>query len=230
MEGWQVCVPPVAVSQLYPGVDRELAAGEERRALAGDRGQVRLRQGADDAGTFHRLQGGIDAIIEDALQIRAWRRSGHPEWRRAVEVDDGGTGAERSVQIDAQLLEDVALDFGNRDLEHDLIAIAHRDRIDDLAAARRRFGGPDIEEPRRDIVGRLRLGRCLHRSGQDHAAGSDPVNANIGVREHLLQHSADAVEIPAHRQVETGDLLAGGIEKIDVGLPHRGTDDVGAPR
>jgi hypothetical protein len=45
----------------------------------------------------------------------------------------------------------------------------------------------------------------------------------------LLDHRADAVEIARHRDVETGDLLAIGIEEKDVGLALLDADDVGAP-
>ena len=37
--------------------DREFAAGEEGRGLAGNRGEVRLRERPDDAGAFHRVAG-----------------------------------------------------------------------------------------------------------------------------------------------------------------------------
>ena len=46
---------PVAGSQVRRR-DREFAAGQEGRALAGDGGEVRLGQRADDAGPLHRLQ------------------------------------------------------------------------------------------------------------------------------------------------------------------------------
>ena len=46
----------------------------------------------------------------------------------------------------------------------------------------------------------------------------------------LLERPAHAVEIARHRDVEAGDLLAGGVEEEDVGLPDGDADHVDAAR
>ena len=46
----------------------------------------------------------------------------------------------------------------------------------------------------------------------------------------LLQRRADAVEVARHRDVEAGDLLAFGVEEVNVGLADLDADDVGAAR
>ena len=46
----------------------------------------------------------------------------------------------------------------------------------------------------------------------------------------LLERGAHAVEIAGDRDVETGDLLAVGVEEEDVGLPDRDADHVDAAR
>ena len=44
-----------------------------------------------------------------------------------VEVDHGRAVADAAVEIDAELLDDVALHFGDRHLEHHLVAAADGD-------------------------------------------------------------------------------------------------------
>ena len=67
------------------------------------------------------------------------------------------------------------------------------------------------------------------RAGQ-HDAVADAFDADVGVRQHLLQRRAHAVEVARHRDVEAGDLPAFGVEEKDVGLADRDADHVGAAR
>ena len=60
------------------------------------------------------------------------------------------------LKIDAELLDDVALHFGDGDLEHHLVAAAHRDAVDHLVAV--------AGKPRGEIEGLLRLGRARRRA------------------------------------------------------------------
>ena len=115
----------------------------------------------------------------------------------------------------------VARDFGDRDLQHHLVAAADHDRVDDLVGAAGQPGG--------EIAGLLRLDRAGHRAGQHHAV-ADAFDPDVGVRHRLLQRGAHAVEIARDRDVVGGDLLAGGIEEHDIGLADGGADDVGALR
>ena len=78
------------------------------------------------------------------------------------------------LQIDAELLDDVALDFGDRHLQHDLVAAAHDDRVDDLGAGADRVGRAGIDQPRRDVEGLLRFRLARHGSRQDHAVEPMP--------------------------------------------------------
>ncbi len=49
--------------------------------------------------------------------------------------------AEAAGQVDAELLDDVALNFGDRNLEQHLIAAANGDAVDDLGAVADQPGG-----------------------------------------------------------------------------------------
>ena len=124
-----------------------------------------------------------------------------------------------ALRVDAHLLDDVAADFGDVDLEHHLVAAAHHDGVDDLVGA--------ADQPRRDVAGLLRLDRARHRAGQDHAV-ADALDLHAG--QGLPERRADAVEVALDRDVVGGDLLAVGVEEHDVGLADRGADDVGALR
>ena len=124
-----------------------------------------------------------------------------------------------AVEVDAELLDDAARDFGDRHLQHHLVAAADRDRVDDL------FGAAD--EARGEIGGLLRFDRARRRAGQDHAV-ADAFDLDVGIRQRLLQRGAHAVEVALDRDVIGRDLLAGGIEEHDVGLADRGADDIGA--
>ena len=61
-------------------------------------------------------------------------------------------------QVDAELLDDVALDFRDGHLEHDLIATLHDNGVDDLAAFRGDRRGGHAEQAGGDVEGLLRLG------------------------------------------------------------------------
>src|SRR5207253_964930 len=96
----------------------------------------------------------------------------------------GGAVVHAGVQIYAKLLDDVAPHFGDRDLEHHLIAAAHDDRVDDLFRA--------ADQPSCEIAGLLRLDRARYRAGQDHAV-ADAID--LDARHGLLQRRAHAVEV-----------------------------------
>ncbi len=72
--------------------------------------------------------------LNPPVMLFAQRLAGGRERIVVVEVDDGGAVVERAGEIDAELLDDVALDFGDGHLEHDLVAAAHHDGVDDLVA------------------------------------------------------------------------------------------------
>ncbi len=150
-------------------------------------------------------------------------------WIAGGEIDQRLAVVHRACQIDAELLEHVALDFGDRHLEHDLIVAANDDGIDDLAAGRNRIGATDAEQPRRNIIGLLRFGLARRRAGK-HDAVADALDLDIGIRQHLRDSLAHAVEIARHRNIKAADLLAVGIEEKHISLPGRHADDVGAAR
>ena len=91
------------------------------------------------------------------------RLADHRERVGVVEVEHVLAGGKRATEIDAELLDDVALDLGDGDLEHHLVAAAHRDAVDDLVAVAGEAGG--------EIVGLLRFGLARHRAGQHDAVG-----------------------------------------------------------
>ena len=76
-----------------------------------------------------------------------------------------------ALEIDAQLLDDVAPHFGDGDLQHHLIAAAHDDRVDDL------FGAAD--QPRGEVAGLLGLDRARYRAGQNDAV-ADALDLDAG--------------------------------------------------
>ena len=114
-----------------------------------------------------------------------------------------------------------ALDLGDRDLEHHLVAAAYGNRVDDLVGA--------AHQARGEIARLLRLDRARRRAAQHHGV-ADALDLDVGVRQRLPQRGAHAVEIALDGYVIGGDLLAGGIEEHDVGLADRRADDVGALR
>ena len=204
--------------------DRKFAAGQEVRGFAGDRGEVRLGQRADHAGALHRAQRRVDRRCKRAGDgVGADQRlAEHRERIGVVEVEHRAAAAERAAEIDAELLDDVALHFGDGDLEHHLVAAAHGDAVDHLVGRRRPAGRRD----RRPAA--LRSGsRPLPDSTMPSPRPSTWMSA---VRQRLLERRADAVEVARHRDIEADDLLAVGIEEEHVGLADRDADDVGAAR
>ena len=85
------------------------------------------------------------------------------------------------------------------------------------------------DQPRSDVVGLLRFGLVRHGAGQDDAV-ADALDGDVGIRQHLPDRRADAVEIARDRNVEAGHLLALGVEEENVGLAELDADDVGASR
>ena len=89
---------PVGVAA---GRHRELAAGEEGGDLAGDRGQRRLGQGAEEAGLLERLDGGAEEMlgVDDLASVIA-------ELRRDVVVDVGAGEAVAERPLTGKPLRD----------------------------------------------------------------------------------------------------------------------------
>ena len=77
------------------------------------------------------------------------------------------------AEVDAELLDDVALHLRHRHLEHDLIAAMHGDAVDDLAAV--------IDQTRSDIEGLLRLDRARNIAEQ-HDSLAQPLDPDIAAR------------------------------------------------
>src|SRR6185369_13021764 len=102
-------------------------------------------------------------------------------------------------EIDTQLLDDAAGYFGDRNLQHHLVAAADGDRIDDLFLATHEAGG--------DIGGLLRLDRARRGAGQNHAI-ADALDQDVRIRQRLLQRGAHAVEVALDRDVIGRDLGA----------------------
>ncbi len=138
-----------------------------------------------------------------------------------VEVYDRGAVVEAAAEVDAELLDDRSRDFGDRDLQHHLIAAADHDGVDDLFGAAR--------QPRGEIARLLCLDRVRRGAGKYHAV-AETFDLNVGIRQCLLQRGAHAVEVALDGDVIGRDLLACGIEEHDVGLTDRRADDVGALR
>ena len=128
--GWQTG-GDLVVSQDSPLGIGKFAAGQEGRGLARDRRQIRLGQRADHAGALHRAQRGVDArrhgagdrIGGDALlHLVLVLLSAAPLAENGLLVLKLNTPSrmkpKRAGEIDAELLDHVALHFGDRDLEH----------------------------------------------------------------------------------------------------------------
>ena len=140
---------------------------------------------------------------------------------RAVEIEHGGAVVEGAGQVDAELLEYVALHLGDRHLEHDLVAPVHGDAVDHLGAG--------ADQARGDVIGLLRVGRVCRRAGE-HDAIADAFDADVGIRQRPLECGAHAIQVARHGDVEAGDLPAVGIEEEDIGLPDLDADHVNAAR
>src|SRR6185503_4994668 len=194
----------------------------ERRGFTGNGREVRLGQRTNDAGALHRAQRGGDVLEAAGDRSVAQRLPGGGERIDGVEVHHRGPVIEAAGQIDAELLDHVALHLGDRDLEHDLIASAYHDAVDDLGAV--------ADQPRRDVIGFLGLGLARGAARQHNAVGADAFDVNVGIRHDALERGAHAVEVAGDGDVETGDLAALRVEEEDVGLPDRHADYVDAAR
>ena len=191
----------------------------------GDRRQVGFGQRPHHACGFHRAQG--RAHLRHALENGGGLETVFGHQRAAVggervgvvEVHHGGAVVHAGAEIDAHLLDDVASHFGDSDLQHDLVAAAYDDGIDDLVGT--------ADQPRRDVAGLLGLDRARHRAGQQHAFADA---FDVDARQALPQRCADAVEVALDRDVVGGDLLAVAVEEHDVGLADVAADDIGALR
>ena len=92
-----------------------------------------------------------------------------------AEPNPGSIVGTRTRDIDTELLDDVALHFGNRDLQHDLVAAMDGDAVDDLVAV--------VNQPRGNIEGLLRFDRRRDIARQhDAVAQSLDVNIKPGKR------------------------------------------------
>ena len=183
----------------------------------------------NDAGLLHRLQRGRDVFPAAVDGGAAERLAVGRERIGIVEVDHSRAVAKTAGQIDAELLDDVALDLGNCDFQHHLIAAANDDGIHDLAALRNADLVGIVEHPDRDIVSLLRLRGIRHGTGEDNAL-ADAFGIDIGIGDRLLDRGTQAVEIALHGNIEAGDLLACRVEEENVGLTDGNTDDVGTAR
>ena len=152
--GWQTGGDLVVSHDSPLGIGNSPPA-TKARGLAGDRGQVRLGQRADHAGAVHRPQRRGDIFECAGERSVAERLTGGGERVLRVEVHHGAAVVEGAAEIDAELLDDVAPHFGDRHLEHDLVAPAHGDAVDHLGAV--------ADQPRGEIVGLLRLRRRSRR-------------------------------------------------------------------
>src|SRR5215510_9363545 len=201
------------------GRDREFAAGKKARALARDGGQVRFGKCADHAGALHRAQRGLHRL--PLAGNGRWKERLADDRKRIVdvEVEHRGAEADAAVEVDAELLDEVALHLGDRHLEHDLVAAVHVDVVDHLLAV--------IHEARGDVERLVRFDRARDVAGQ-HDAVAEGLDIDVQTGQRLLDRGAQSVEIALHRDVETGELLALGVEEEHAGLSDRGADDVGA--
>ena len=80
---------------------------------------------------------------------------------------------------------------------------------------------------RRSTRRSLRLvGTCC--SAGQHNGVANALNADVRVREHLLDRGARPVEIACYRDIEACDLLTRGVEKEHISLPDRNGDHINA--
>src|SRR5712691_105050 len=202
--------------------DRKLSAGEEARVFARDRRQVRFRQRADHAGALHRAQRCADGFPAPGDGVRRNERLSDDRERVDVaEIDHRGAETDAAVEIDAELLDDVALHLRDGHLEHDLVAAVDGDAVDDLLVV--------VDETRSDVERLLRFDRARDIA-REHDAFAESLDADVQPGQRLLERRAQSVEIARHCHVETGNLLPLGVEEIDAGLARLDPDEVGAAR
>src|ERR1700728_3459409 len=227
IEGWQGEGAPAAAGEAVK--HRKFAAGVEGRLLSGDSGEIRLGERVDDAGLLHRLQCRGDRRGAGGETRAGERLAGGRERIGVVQIHHGRAEADRARKIDAELLDDIALDLGDRHFEHDLVAAAHHDGIDDLVARGNARARARSDQTHRDIEGLLRLGLARCATAQDNALAY-PLNADVGIGQDLTDRRADAVEIAGDGDVEAGHLPAFDVEEEHIGLPDLAADNVGAAR
>ena len=149
--------------------DRKLAARQEIRALARDRGQVRLGQDRDQtlAGkrVDHRVQIGVALVVLEAEVVD--RRIGIAQelvgaaQHGVADAERGheGADAEGSVPVEPELLQGVAGNLGEAHPQIDLVGAQHPEAVDDLVAL--------ADETRRQAARVLGLDRIFDRAGQN---------------------------------------------------------------
>ena len=212
----------------------------ELRRLAGDRRHRRFGQDMRDAVALERVQRGTQGAPSIGDVPQDSRCAGA---RNAVGDGAAGRGqcgaAPGAAEIDAELLDDVAPDLDDRDLQHHLVLPADHERVDDVtrhdhgragrdgdaaaaAAAGRALPGAHRGVAgigARDVEGALGVDRGRYGTGQDHRI-VDGLNVDVVVRHHGLEDAferADVAIVDVDRQRR--DRTPGLIEGEDRGRP-----------
>ena len=127
--------------------------------------------------------------------------------------------ARRAGKIDAELLDDTPLHFGNGHLQHHLFLAFDAEHVEDVFLLDANVTGSKI----------LSLAR-LARAG-DHARQDDVVVERLdidpGGREVLTERVAQAAQIAGHANFQIKYLLPAVVEEESVGLPHRKANQIG---
>ena len=207
-----------------PG-NREFAADREIGALARDGGDGRFGQNMGDAIALERLQrrrhGARRIGKRDAARLTARGRGDVAVDAEGIVLRERAPGARRQ----AQLLGDTAVDFGDGDFQHHLIAPVNDQGIDDHSRRRAVVAVEVLGEALSDIVGALGLFRGINVAGEDDRV-VDRAGGNIRRRHGRAQDLLQFADVPADVDLQCRDLVALGIKREDRGLALVEADDI----
>src|SRR5688572_29249187 len=206
------------------GADRHgiFAARQELGGFAGDGGEGRLSQGPQQAIALQGSDLEVDKIVAagEAQKMagggqRAIDREGVFGIEGARELAD----REASGDVHTQLLQNVALHFGDPHFEHDLLAAGDGDR------AQHFFGITD--ELDGEVHGPLRLARIGRDAAQDDIV-IDRIDGDGRSRNSPLDQILEGERITRDLEIEAQNLAAFAIEEEHIGLAKRAAKEVGA--
>jgi hypothetical protein len=137
-----------------------------------------------------RLEGGVDLHVAHREAARTGER-GRIAIRRAVEAQGHIADHRRTRQVDAELLGDIAANFGDGDLQHDLLGAGHVDDIGDIFRAAGKLDGYG--------VGAVLVLGGGHVAGEDDPIGRKPPSVtvfNADARTGMTRASAASSALP----------------------------------
>ena len=224
-----------AVEELRRGVPGAarigvLATGMEARRRTRDRGERWFGQHRGEAVRFERADGCGDIYGStgdagyDARAIEDFRVGVGIGGVLPVELE--GARGDRAIKVDAELLEDGALEFDDAHLEHDLIAFGDLEQVQHRR--RRAAGRPAVgrDEALGEVLRGLSLLGVRHRA-LEHDVRPRAIDRDCTARQRAFKQRLQGLGVDGDLEIELQDLLARGIEEEHVGLPRLAREEIG---